>query len=165
LRNNAGNHNSADNDDNENIDTTNWTKKRSSSSASSSTSSANLHADVEGIRSMIGLPLLPSSSSSGQLKAAAMQRIAASSDVKFSRLAGIQPFKNATALFVNVGGENYYENVFDRLAVRLRGREIDSLVLFFVPFRDLHLTIGWSNRNVVVRTATTTQKLACDCEM
>jgi hypothetical protein len=43
-----------------------------------------------------------------------MYAIAQSERVAFSKMSGVQQFANATALFVNIGGSQNYDNAFDK---------------------------------------------------
>lgn len=78
-------------------------------------SSRDLEADVEYmVKTWLGKHIPYHLGGSGkQAKRAVMQTACASSKrVRFSRMSGIQQWENAVFLFVNVGGEEYYENVF-----------------------------------------------------
>lgn len=69
----------------------------------------NLDADPDGLsKSSLGAIIPPLG---GQVKRAAMEAFSAEGPPTFSRMSGIQEWKNAVALFVNIYGESY-KNVF-----------------------------------------------------
>ena len=69
----------------------------------------------------LGEPIRPPESDRGALKAAVVRALSPVSNPKFSKMSGIQEWKNCVALYVNVGDKhgNAYDNVFTRAGSRI----------------------------------------------
>ena len=68
----------------------------------------------------LGLPISPPPNDGG-LKAAVVRALSPVANPKFSKMSGIQEWKNCVALYVNVGDKhgNTYDNVFTRAGSRI----------------------------------------------
>ena len=104
----------------------NVTRKKSPSSSVREAPSANslraLNANLWDVyTNYLGQPISPPESDRGALKAAVVHAMSPVSSPKFSKMSGIQEWRNCVALYVNVGDKhgNAYDNVFTRAGSRI----------------------------------------------